>query len=479
MKPAPNTGAALACIALAALLSPAADCWGAVPERQRLLQDLDELRLRKQVAALGLVIVKDDRVSLLATLGLADRAAQKPIRDDAVFRIGSISKMFTGLLAAELETLGVLDLGAPISRWKMRGTYSNPWQGTHPVTTAQLLEHSAGLTDLAQPEWDYSDPRQLPLRETLRLYPQERVTRWPPGLHSSYSNAGAGLAGHVLELASGKSYEQLMREVVFEPLGMGDSSVLPPAADRLPTGYDVDGSTPIPYWHQIFRPFAAINSSLGDMSRFLRLFINRGTLEGQRLFSIRVIERVETPATTLAARRGLDYGYGLGSYTWLRNGILFHGHGGDADGYLSRMAYTRSNNSGYFLVITAFQGATLGEMRRRVETYLTADLQAQAPPAVAGLTDSARRSLPGRYQRVTHRFPAASRGSGQPELRIVERDGELFSRRDGGPARPMLPVAENLFRRPWQNRATFFAGPGEDGIIYLQEDSDNYARIED
>jgi len=59
---------------------------------------------------------------------------------------------------------------------------------------------------------------------------------------------------------------------------MDSTTALPPSADRLARGYDSDGVTPIPYWHQIFRPFAAINSTLSDMSRLLRVLINKGSM---------------------------------------------------------------------------------------------------------------------------------------------------------------------------------------------------------
>ncbi len=234
--------------------------------RHRLVEQLDEVRQRNNVAAMGLVIVEGDRVTLLKTLGLHDRVSGESIRDDAIFRIGSISKMFTGLLAAELDYREVVDLESEIHREETRDTYRNPYRESHPIRLDQLLEQTAGFTDMIKPEWDYSDPAQLPLAKTLRLYPQARVAQWPPGLHYSYTNAGAGLAGYSMELATGKSYEALLEQFVLAPLGMADTSVLPPDGNRLAAGYDTDGSSSIPYWHQIFRPFGAINSTLEDMS---------------------------------------------------------------------------------------------------------------------------------------------------------------------------------------------------------------------
>ena len=443
-----------------------------------LIEELDSIRVRNKVAAMGLVIVRDDRVDYLATRGLADRASNRPIADDAIFRIGSISKMFAGLAAAELAARDELDLDQAISDFETEGTYSNPWRDKYPVTTAQLLEHSAGLTGLIPAEWDYSDPRQLPLSQTLRLYPQARRLQWQPGLQHSYSNAGAGLAGYVMEQATGKTYETLMAELVFKPLALKDASVLPPAGDRLPVGYDSDGLTVIPYWHQIFRPFAAINTSLQDMGIFLRMMIRRGRLGDRTVFAAQTIARVESPTTTLAARRGLAYGYGLGNYQWLRQGIPFHGHGGDADGYLSKLAYTRANDSGYFLVITAFQNATLQAMQTAVEQYLVQGLTAEKAPPVHVLDTATRQQLLGRYGRTSWRFPDRREEAGRETLEIIGIDGQLYTQGEGHQRQPLLSVSDSLFRRQQDNRATVFVGSNADGEIYFQEDSDNFLKID-
>jgi hypothetical protein len=266
--------------------------------------------------------------------------------------------------------------------------------------------------------------------------------------------------------------------LIFKPLALKDTSVLPPIGDRLPTGYDSDGVTVIPYWHQIFRPFAAINTSLQDMGTFLRMMIRRGRLGDRRVFAAQTIERVESPTTTLAARRGLAYGYGLGNYWWLRQGIVFHGHGGDADGYLSKMAYTRANDSGYFLVITAFQNTTLGAMQAAVERYLVQGLTAEKAPPVYALSEVRKRQILGRYGRASWRFPGRRDERRRETLEIIAIDGQLYTWRDGRERQQLLPVSDSLFRRPRDNRATVFVGSDTGGEIYFQEDSDNFFKID-
>ena len=461
------------CIALCAMSVTAA---GEAARETSLVEALEVVRSENNVAAFGLVIVQDDATALQVTRGIADRATDRAISDDAIFRVGSISKLLTGLLAAELEQRGLLDLDAPVSDWPVKDTYSNRWAESHPITTAQLLEHTAGFTDMSKAEWDYSDPRQRPLRETLRLHPEARVTRWPPGLHYSYTNAGAGIAGHVMELASGKSYETLASEILFTPLGLQATSVFPPPADRLPSGYDRDGVSQIPYWHQIFRPAAAINSTLADMSRLLRVLINEGEIDGDRVFDRAVIERTETPTTALAARHGLSHGYGLGNYSWFREGVMFRGHGGDADGYLSRLGYTRSRNAGYFLVITAFKPETLRKMGVAVEKYLLEGKAITDTPVESDQAVGELEILCGDYHRVTYRFGTNPDGD-DAGMQVFMRSGALHYQTPGKNALRLIPVKEHLFRREAQTWPGIFIGPGDDGSIYFQSGSDNFRKL--
>lgn len=87
-------------------------------------------------------------MTLLETRGVKNRDTGEPIRDDAIIRIGSITKMFTGLLAPELAARRVVDLDGPVYNKSMAGTYSNSYRQTHPVTLAHLLEQTAGFTDM-------------------------------------------------------------------------------------------------------------------------------------------------------------------------------------------------------------------------------------------------------------------------------------------------------------------------------------------
>ena len=118
-----------------------------------------------------------------------------------------------------------------------------------------LLEHSSGLGRLSRREFDYPDP--LSLQDALQLEPANRRLQWPAGLHSQYTNAGAGLLSRVIEVVTDVEFDSWFEHSVLEHLAMHNASIRwsPELQSRLVQGYDRDLKTPIPYWHTLFRAF--------------------------------------------------------------------------------------------------------------------------------------------------------------------------------------------------------------------------------
>lgn len=451
-----------------ALLSPHASAQGLDPAR--LLGAMDAVRVRYGVPAYA-VVITDSRQTLIGeTRGVADVASGRPANAETRFRIGSITKAFTSVALLMAAADGELSLHDRLRDLAPDARFTNPWADTDPVRIAHLLEHSAGFQDWTADEWDSAEP--LTLSEALAFRPESRTCRWPPGKFSSYSNSGAGLAAFALEAATDITYEHFVRRRIFAPLGMTTASLTPDAetARLLATGYQADGIEVIPYWHMLFRPSAAINLNPRDMGAFIRLLLNRGEHAGHRLLSRQHVIRMERPGTTMAARAGLTYGYGLGIYQWQRDGHSFFGHGGDADGYLAHFGYSRTADRGYFIVINAFSHKPLRAMREIVETALIDDLPAPAAPEPFALADPA--ALAGRYEPLTKRFPGSSSGDA---LQVTSAAGRLYSISNGR-RRPLVPVTDTLFRRPHQTVPTmvFVNGPGD--AMFLLGGAGEYRR---
>ncbi len=427
---------------------------------QRVAAQLDAMRLEMKVPAMGLSIFCDAQPILIEGYGSAN--------GDTPFRWGSITKSVTGLAALALIRTTDATLSTPIRPIIGAGYYHNPWAATQPLRFGHLLALSAGLPDLSRAEWNDNDP--LPLWQALARHQAERTLLWPPGLQHSYSNVPPGFTAAVIERLSGNRFETYLAEHLFEPLGMHAASLSP--VPGLPGGFQADGQTEIPYWHMTFPAFGALNASTREMSRLLTALLNLGQLDGKRVLAPELVSTFFAPLGTLGATAGLEVGYGAGVYGWIRDGHLFHGHGGDADGYRSRYGLLRAEGRGYLLVINADNARLLGAMRRLLEAALIADLPPSTSPlrsaSANASTSTELDALTGEYYPASARFNRAAWQSGNLETAHVRRAGDtLVFERAGRVTRLHSAGQGRFFRENDPAISVVFAADGEKQV-YLQ-----------
>ena len=441
-----------------------------------LLKQIDQIRKNKQISAAVVILVNKDDALIQGFLGNSSWENGLPLKQKNMFRIGSISKSFAGILAVKMQQLGLIDLSKPLGHYLKKEYIENNFDTE--ITLEQLLEHTSGLTDLSKPEWDYNKSQKISLEQALDLNLGNHVSKWQPGLHSSYSNVGVAYLGLALEKASGKTYEQLMQDYVFRPLEMKSSTLFLEnhVNGRLIKGYNTDGKTLIPYWHNIYRPFAAINTDVSDMVSFLQMLLGKGMHNDQQFLTNQEITRIETPKTTLAAKSGLTYGYGLGNYQWQTNGYTFHGHGGDADGYLSRFGYNRETGLAYFVMINAFQHTALKQIRQLIENDITKDLPKPDFPLKLKLSDEILASYVGKYTKVTSRFKQRSQPNSVVDFEVINQDGILNIGYKKNRTQEIYPVNTTHFRYEDESVATM-AFIEHDGKMYFQGDTGNFVKV--
>lgn len=447
-------------------------CVGASPFAE-IDAGLLEIKTQENISALAYGIVDSQDILWQQAHGYFSVAKERPIDMQSLFRIGSITKSFTALVALLLEHQSELKLDAPVKDILQAPPFRNLW-AQFPISLEMLIEHTAGLADLNQKEFD--QPTPLSREAAFALAPESRTTRWPPGLHSSYSNSGAGIVAATIEKVTGKSFEQCLEEYVLAPLALESASLTPPPAmyTHLVRGYDRDGVTPIPYWHQLYPAFGALNVSTADMLKYARMLLSDGQLADTQIFPSSVIQKMTQVTTGLANGAGLKYGYAKGFYHFQRNGITFFGHGGDADGYLAFIAFSKQLDRAYYIVFNTYNPKAMKKMRGVVEQALTKPVKTLEPPSYE-LTETELSNLVGRYRAVTQRFTQPDK----KELRIFSNENdEIFSQFDGERARRLIPVAENLFRRAGQTVATSALSTFQ-SQRYLQGDFGNFVKIPD
>lgn len=262
-------------LAASFLLKPFASAWtqqpaSSIPDAAALRRLLQERVDDKKAVALIAAVDRPGAEPWLVAVG--NERAGKPLDEHSVFEIGSITKVFTGILLADMVLRGEVKLDQPVAELLPKDVRV-PTRNGIAVTLAHLSIQNSGLPrlpdnlapkDMSNPYADYTVAQ---LYEFLNKHELRR----DPGAQYEYSNLGVGLLGHALSLRAGKSYEQLVRERILEPLGM-KSTAITLTSDmraRVAQGHDGNGA-PVPMWDlPTLAGAGALRSTVADMRRFI------------------------------------------------------------------------------------------------------------------------------------------------------------------------------------------------------------------
>ena len=393
MKPSLRVSAVTA--ALAMFIICATGCARPpAPPKPKPPQTIEQLKAaiadvlkRTHTPGCGFALVTKDSVIFAGGVGKADLATNRDVTADTTFRIGSITKSFVALSLLKLKEQGKVDLHAKVADVAPEVKIVNRWDATDPVRIVNLLEHTAGFDDMSPAEtYDMSGGPQVPLLETFAKFPEPQVARWRPGTLQSYSNPGYGVAGYIIEKLTGQPCEDYIADNILHPLGMthSDMRLTPDIRATLAQGYRGNPPVPVPYYPILLRPAGEMKASANDMARFVRMMLNRGTLDGATIVSPESITRMETGETGLAARAGFKNGYGLGNYVTVTHSIKTHGHNGGLDGFLSDYSYMPDQGLGYFFSINASTPA-LTQIDDLIFAYITRTVAVPPKPAAVPL----------------------------------------------------------------------------------------------
>ena len=275
---------------------------------------------------------------------------QPPLDGNSVFEIGSISKVFTSTVLAELVQEGKVSLDDPVQKYLPPSVHM-PSRDGKVITLGNLSEQNSGLPRMpdnfhpADQSNPYADYTVQQMYEFLSGYKLPR----DPGAQFEYSNLGVGLLGHALALATRTPYEDLERERVWKPLGMSHTAITltPWMEQHLALGHDEQGKV-VPNWDlPTLAGAGAIRSTTIDMLKFLdaNLHPERGNVERAMAF-----------AHEKRADAGPNMEIGLNWLIAHPNGDTILWHNGGTGGYRTFIAFAPSRKMGV-VVMTNTSGA--------------------------------------------------------------------------------------------------------------------------
>lgn len=367
---------------------------------------------RSHVPGAQIAIAMNGRVVYTRGYGVADVESGRPVTDRTLFQVGSIAKMITGAMLAQLASEGTVDLHAPISRYVPE--LAGRRVGT--ATVHQLLTNSAGWADWARPFGTTDDGalgrNMSSVADTMILTDAGRVY--------SYSNPGFAMAGYVAERVTKTPFADLGERIVLRRMGMPRATFRPLVAMTydFALGHAVDSAggasviRPMPT-NAAEYPAGFLWTSAAELAR-LGIALNQGgMLDGERVLSADAARAMTTGYIRVPVQPHAWSGYGMhvdtvaGQRYWLKSGSV--------RGYHSQLGMWP--DLGLVVVVS---GNSLNEMPTRAH-FLAAEIvsgrRLQRPPPVAErpATREDQRQVVGKYRT----------GTGTTTVEIVDVDGKL------------------------------------------------------
>jgi len=354
---------ALACLAV---LISGPSLWAKDKEVAKKLQGFDAYMTKVledwNCPGIGVGIVEGDKLVFFREYGYRDYEKKLPFTPTTLFQIASNTKLFTAVAAGLLVEEGKLTWDKPVRDSVAAIQFYND-ELNNTVTLRDMLAHRTGITR-HDTIWYKSDFTRKELFDRLKyLEPRE-----PMRQTFLYNNMMYAAVGHIIELQTGKTWEEFVRDRIFKPLDMNatmytveemlkeDDRGVPFTEKR-----DTTEIFKIPYYEDIagVAPAGAIISNIEDLSHWLTALMDDGKYGGKQVLPSNVLKATLEPAlsipNTLAETRGfwelLNSAYGMGRETGSYRGHLLVYHGGDLPGFHSQISFMPRERIGVIVFV--------------------------------------------------------------------------------------------------------------------------------
>jgi len=347
-----------------------------------LVDSVQKLMEQDKVPGLMMVLMDKDSILWQGGLGHADLQKKVPVTSQHLFRLGSLTKTFTAMAVVKLIEEGKFSLDSKLSELAPEIKFENPWEERGPVRLIHLLEHTAGFDEMQLRVRGKADASRSTkasyIFKQVQLHQGSYKSRWKPGMRMAYSNPGYYLLGYLIEKYGKMPYDRYLKTYVFTPLQMTATRVGYTPSEQYALGYThTDRFIPAAHSGEQMEGGAAgaVCSNAEDMAKLLRFFLRQSSESVQPFLSEKQLDEMEKQHSTLAAKAGLPYGYGLGLYAKpLGNEgqkTFFLGHAGSIGSFSANFSYNRQQGIGYVLAMSGGYGYGMYSISKLISEFLS------------------------------------------------------------------------------------------------------------
>jgi CubicO group peptidase (beta-lactamase class C family)/D-alanyl-D-alanine dipeptidase len=319
------------------------------PVAALLKQTIQQQMADKQLPAVAIALVEDQKIVWSEGFGYQDAQHKISVTADTVFRVGSVSKLFTDIGVMQLVETGKLNLDAPVSNYLSDFKPNNPFG--QPITLRELMSHRSGLVR-EPPVGHYFDATAPSLRETVESLNTTTLV-YAPGSRTKYSNAGVATVGYTLQTVTGEPYAAYLKRAVLEPLGMRHSAFEqePKLMSHLAAAsmWSYDGlNFPAPGFQLGEGPAGCMYSTVEDLGRFLSVLFAGGKSDATQVLQSKTLDEMWRPQFPGGTARTFGLGFQLGTL----DGHRTISHGGAIYGFATQLAGLPDDKLGVVVITT-------------------------------------------------------------------------------------------------------------------------------
>ncbi len=327
---------------------------------------IDSLMKNWNVPGMAIVIVYKDQLIYGRGYGYRDRDKKLPMEVNTLFPIASNTKLFTATLACLLQQKSVLDIDRPVRNYTSSISFYNDELNAK-VTTRDLLSHRTGIGRF-DGIWGNSDFT----REELVW--KTRYMKPILGFRESYNynNIMFNTAGYLMERLTGESWESLTRKMILDPLGMKSTCFtfdeMKKQGNYSLSYYEVDSTKKLATKSYVaisdaLGPAGTIKSNVEDMGRWMIAQLNKGMINGKRVFDSTIVLQTLVP-NAIADKEGRwpeqsNSLYCLGRTIQTYKGVKIASHTGSIDGFYSNLSFVPEKQLAVFAVLNQTEAGSL------------------------------------------------------------------------------------------------------------------------
>ncbi len=266
----------------------------------------------QEVEGLSIAVVDDQKIVWSQGFGYADTANKIKASPETVYRVGSISKLFTDTLVMQLAEQGKLDIDKPLQSYLPKFSIKTRFPNAKPITPRNIITHHSGLPgDVGRGMWTKNP---VPFNQLVGLLKDEYVAH-PPNTLWSYSNLGITLLGAMLQEVTGENFNLYAERQLLKPLGMNraafSSEIEGKFAAKAYKNHEEKLEAPLRD-----TPAGGLNANVLDMSQFMKMVFADGKANGRQILKPETLKEILRPQNKAVA---LDAGFQIGLGWMLRN----------------------------------------------------------------------------------------------------------------------------------------------------------------